>query len=136
MVNCWSRSAIPAWGCPRKRPSRSLTRSLPPSPKAPGWDYLSAAPLSSRTKAVCGPRRTTDGVQRSISLCRPQPKPCKRPPTERDSVSLGLPRGDTDRDQGKPTAKKVVALHHAPIRKVCAIVSPDQVPSIYEIGCS
>ena len=100
-------------GCPGKEPSRSLMRSLPPSPKAAAWDYLSAARLSSRTEAVCGPRRTTDGVQRSISLCRPQPKPCKCPQLERDSVSLGLPRGDTDRDQGKPTAKKVVALHHA-----------------------
>jgi len=30
--------------------------------------------LSSRTEAICGPRRTMDGVQRSISLCQPQPK--------------------------------------------------------------
>ena len=50
--------------------------------------------------------------------------------------SLGLPRGDTDRDQGKPTAKKAVALHHAPIRKVCTRVSPDRALSIYEIGSS
>ena len=41
--------------------------------------------------------------------------------------SLGLLRGDTHRGQGKPTAKKVVALYHAPIRKVCARVS--------QIGC-
>jgi hypothetical protein len=38
------------------------------------------------------------------------------PATGRDLVFPGLPRGDTDRDQGKPTAKKVV-LHHAQFGK-------------------
>ena len=46
-------------------------RSLPPNLKAAAWDYPSAAPLWNRTEAVCGLRRTTDGVQRFILLCRP-----------------------------------------------------------------
>jgi Histidine kinase-, DNA gyrase B-, and HSP90-like ATPase len=32
-------------------------------------------------------------------------------------VSLGQPRGDTDRGQGKPIAKKVVAPHHGQLGK-------------------
>ena len=41
---------------------------------------------------------------------------------------------DVNRDQGKPTARKVVALHHAQFGKVGARVSPDRVRSIYETG--
>src|SRR5208283_856008 len=65
-------SPIPAWGCPRKNPSRSLTRSLPPSPKAAEWDWRSAVPLWSRMVADCGQPPTMDEEQHFISLCRPQ----------------------------------------------------------------
>jgi Histidine kinase-, DNA gyrase B-, and HSP90-like ATPase len=46
---------------------------LPPSPKAAAWDYLSAAPLWSRTEAVCGPPPTRNEVQPFISPCRSRP---------------------------------------------------------------
>jgi PAS domain S-box-containing protein len=48
--------------------------------------------MSNRTEAICGPRRTTDGAQRFISLCRPHPRFCKFPQPEPDSVSLGCLR--------------------------------------------
>src|SRR5579864_1347942 len=89
MVNCCSRSATMASGCPRKKPNRSLMRSLPPNLKAAVWGYQSAAPLWNRTEGVCGPRRTTGGAQRFISLCRSQPGSYKCPQLERDSMSPG-----------------------------------------------
>jgi hypothetical protein len=45
----------------------------------------------------CGRRPTPDEARRFTSLCRPQPKYCRWPLPEHDSVSLGLPRCDTDR---------------------------------------
>jgi len=56
-----------------------------------------------------------DEVQRFISLPTAA-EILQVPATGRDLVFPGLPRGDTDRDQGKPTAKKVV-LHHAQFGK-------------------
>jgi signal transduction histidine kinase len=92
--------------CQRRRWIRSFLRSLRPSRKAAAWGWPSAVPLWSPMAAGCGLLPTTDEVQRFISPCRPQPKPCKCPQLERDSVSLGLPRGDTDRRRGSRPQKK------------------------------
>jgi C4-dicarboxylate-specific signal transduction histidine kinase len=42
--NLWCVSAIPAWGCPRSRQTRSSTPSLPRSLMGSAWDWPSAAP--------------------------------------------------------------------------------------------
>src|ERR1700692_1672370 len=44
--------------------------SLRPKRRAPAWGWRSAVLFSTRTVAVCGQQRTTDGAQRSIALCR------------------------------------------------------------------
>src|ERR1700751_1895326 len=104
MANCCCRSVIQAWDCPPRRWIRSFLHSLPPSRKAAAWDWPSAVLLSSHMVVGCGRLPTMDEEQHFISLCRPLP--CKRQQLERDSVSLRPPHGDTDRDQGKPTARR------------------------------
>src|SRR5216684_1286737 len=54
----WCPSAIPAWGCPRRRRTRSSRRSLPPSLTARVWDCRSAARSWNRMTAACGLQRT------------------------------------------------------------------------------
>src|SRR5260370_12663511 len=105
-------------------------RSLPPNLKAAAWVYQSAAPLWNRTEATCGPRRTMDGAQHFISLCRPQPKPCECLQLERDSVSLGLLAGIQVETRAR-RLQKCSSSPSRPIRNVCARATPDRVPSIY-----
>jgi len=48
--------------------------------EAPAWDPRSAGQLSSRTAAVCGQLRTTDGGNVFISPCPSRPRKWKWPP--------------------------------------------------------
>src|ERR1700686_1324019 len=68
----WYPSAIPAWGCPRSRRTRSSMRSSPPNLMAPAWDFGSAARSLNHMAAACGPRATPGGAQRFSSHCLPQ----------------------------------------------------------------
>src|SRR6202035_769361 len=72
MGNYSSRSAIQARDCRLGMLTRSFPLSSPPSRKAAGWGWPSAAPLWSRMVAVCGQPPITDEVQPFISACRPR----------------------------------------------------------------
>src|SRR5882724_4503323 len=61
--NLWCPSAIPAWGCPRSRRTRSSMRSLPRSFMGPAWDCPSAAPSWNRIAAACGLSTTLCGAR-------------------------------------------------------------------------
>jgi signal transduction histidine kinase len=64
-------------GLPKEKTEQIFDAFFTTKPQGSGMGLSisrSAAPLSSPMVAICGPRRTTDGVQRSISLCRPQPR--------------------------------------------------------------
>ena len=61
-------------GLPAERWIRSSVHSSRPSRRAPVWVWRSAAPSSNRIADVCGPRPTTDGARRFISLCRSRAK--------------------------------------------------------------
>src|SRR6266850_6239901 len=70
----WWPSAIPAWGCPRSRGTRSSRRSLPPNLTARVWDYLSAARSLSHMAAACGLPTTLRAEPVFISPYPPKPR--------------------------------------------------------------
>src|SRR5712671_3437879 len=63
ITNLWCPSAIPAWGCPRSRRTRSSMRSLPRSLMGPVWDCPSAAPSLNRIAADYGLSTTLRAAQ-------------------------------------------------------------------------
>src|SRR5438132_2828068 len=65
-------SAIPAWGCPRSRRTRSSMHSLRRSFMEPVWDCPSAAPSLNRTTAACGPPTTLCAARVFTSFCPPR----------------------------------------------------------------
>src|SRR5438309_4841894 len=68
MSTCWSRSAIPAWGCLQTRPTRSSMLSLPPSLMGRAWGYPLATPSFKRMVDACGLATTLRAAQVLISL--------------------------------------------------------------------
>src|SRR6266851_9285122 len=70
--NLWCPSAIPAWGCPRSRQTRSSMRSLPRSFMGPVWDCPSAAPSLNRIAAACGLPTTLRAAQVFTSFYPPK----------------------------------------------------------------
>src|SRR6266851_2778848 len=70
--NLWCPSAIPAWGCPRSRRTRSSMRSLPRNYMGPVWDCRSAAPSLNRMAAACGLPTTFRAAQVFTSFYPPK----------------------------------------------------------------
>jgi hypothetical protein len=61
------RSAIPAWGYPRKRTS-FLMLSLPPNLTAPAWDFGSVVPSLNRMAADCAAGNSPRGASFCFTL--------------------------------------------------------------------
>ena len=72
----WCPSAIPAWGFPRSRRTRSSMRSLPPNLTAPAWDFRSAARSLNRMAAACGLPTTLRAAPTFISRYPRNPGTC------------------------------------------------------------
>src|ERR1700681_3924233 len=88
--NSWCPSAIPAWGCPCSRRTRSSTRSLPRSFTGPAWDCPSAAPSLNRIAAACGLPTTLRAAQVFTSCCLPT---LERQPERSEPAVRYVPHG-------------------------------------------